>query len=381
MQTFRGIEGTRGWLAWLVVLAHVVALTGVRQAWPQLNALNAAGDWAVSLFIIISGFVITHLLLVKAEPYSLYIGRRLLRLYPAYLVALAAGIWTLPLGFEAMDSLEWQDAVLAQHYLRQAAEVAHGHLGWHVFWHALLLHGVIPNNLLDESEYFFLTPAWSVSLEWQFYLLAPLLVQGLRHRRWQPVILGAAVLGYLAYRKGLFGEFSLSSILPGSIGYFLVGIGTRLGIERIGTLERYPTPLVVGAILLALGAPQLMPLVGWLALMSYALLGDKALASNDPLVLLLRRALDSRVAAQAGLRSYSVYILHWVIVNLVLYLVVKSHIGVSPWQTFAITLCGTLLLTLASSEVLHRLVEKPGIALGRQLGRRRRLRVDASKGD
>ena len=371
MQTFRGIEGARGWLAWLVVLAHVVALTGVRQAWPQLNAVNAAGDWAVSLFIIISGFVITHLLLVKAEPYPQYIGRRLLRLYPAYLVALAAGIWILPLGFEAMDSLEWQDAVLAQHYLRQAAEVTHGHLGWHVFWHALLLHGVIPNNLLDESEYFFLTPAWSVSLEWQFYLLAPLLVQGLRHRRWQPVVLGAAVFGYLAYRKGLFGEFSLPSILPGSIGYFLVGIGTRLAIERVGTLERYPTPLVVGAILLALGAPQLMPLVGWLVLMSYALLSDKALASNDPIVFLLRRALDSRVAAQAGLRSYSVYILHWVIVNLVLCLVVKSHMGLSSWQTFTLTLSGTLLLTLVGSEILHRLVEKPGIALGRQLGRKK----------
>ena len=185
------------------------------------------------------------------------------------------------------------------------------------------------------------------------------------------MVLGAAVFGYLAYRKGLFGEFSLPSILPGSIGYFLVGIGTRLAIERVGTLESYPTPLVVGAILLALGAPQLMPLVGWLVLMSYALLSDKALASNDPIVFLLRRALDSRVAAQAGLRSYSVYILHWVIVNLVLCLVVKSHMGLSSWQTFTLTLSGTLLLTLVGSEILHRLVEKPGIALGRQLGRKK----------
>lgn len=371
MQTFRGIEGARAWLAWVVVMAHVVALTGVRQAWPQLNAVNTAGDWAVSLFIIISGFVITHLVLVKREPYPLYIGRRLLRLYPAYLVALAAGIFVLPLGFEAMDALEWQDAVLARHYLRQATEVAQGHLGWHVFWHALLLHGVIPNNLLDESEYFFLTPAWSVSLEWQFYLFAPLLIHGLRRQRWQPVVLGVAVLGYLAFRKGLLGQFSLPSVLPGSIGYFLVGIGTRLAIERVATLERYPTPLVVGAILLAIGAPQLVPLVGWLALMSYALLGESALASPDLATRLLRRALDSRLAAQAGLRSYSVYIVHWVMVNLVLYLAVKSHLQLSPWQVFGITLCGTLLLTLASSEMLYRLVEKPGIALGRQLGRKK----------
>jgi peptidoglycan/LPS O-acetylase OafA/YrhL len=370
MPTFRGIEGARAWLAWTVVLAHVVALTGLREALPQLNAVNAAGDWAVSLFIIISGFVITNLVMVKHEPYPLYIGRRLLRIYPAYLAALAAGIFVLPLGFEAMDSLEWRDAVLSHHYLLQAKEVAAGHLGWHLFWHALLLHGAIPNDLLDESEYFFLTPAWSISLEWQFYLLAPLLIRCLSQRRLQLLSLGLAAVGYLAYRKGLFGEFSLPSFLPGSIGYFLVGIGTRLAIERIGALDRYPTPLIAGAALLALGAPQLVPLFGWLAIISYALLSEAALRRPDLATSLLRRALDSRLATQAGLRSYSVYIVHWVIVNLVLYLAVKSHFGLSPWQICAITLCGTLLLTIASSELLYRLVEKPGIALGRQLGRK-----------
>ena len=43
---------------------------------------------AVMIFVILSGFVITHLVVEKHEPYGPYLGRRALRIFPIYLFAL-----------------------------------------------------------------------------------------------------------------------------------------------------------------------------------------------------------------------------------------------------------------------------------------------------
>lgn len=45
---------------------------------------------------------------------------------------------------------------------------------WNIPLHLLMLHGVVPEVLVARAPGAFLAPAWSVSLEWQFYLVAPL---------------------------------------------------------------------------------------------------------------------------------------------------------------------------------------------------------------
>jgi peptidoglycan/LPS O-acetylase OafA/YrhL len=42
--------------------------------------------------------------------------------------------------------------------------------------HLFMMHGAVPNDVLPHSEYAFNMPAWSISLEWQFYLVAPLFI-------------------------------------------------------------------------------------------------------------------------------------------------------------------------------------------------------------
>ena len=99
--------------------------------------------------------------------------------------------------------------------------------------HIFLLQGLIPNNVLSESEYMFLGPAWSLSLEWQFYLVAPLLLFLLRYPWGKILVPLMAAAGYYAFTEGWLGDFESPCILPGAALFFAVGIATRLVLPKL----------------------------------------------------------------------------------------------------------------------------------------------------
>src|SRR4051794_37774844 len=126
---FRGIEGARALLAWTVVISHILFVAGTYiEVHPLWHVINA-GHWAVCTFIIISGFVITHIVLVRREFYSVYLVRRVFRIYPAYLACLAAGIITTPLALETFATVIPSATVFA---VDQARELASGHFPYHL---------------------------------------------------------------------------------------------------------------------------------------------------------------------------------------------------------------------------------------------------------
>jgi peptidoglycan/LPS O-acetylase OafA/YrhL len=123
MERFRGIEGTRGWLALIVLLAHLVTATGFAAVIPAAALLGPLSGSAVTVFIIISGFVSAHLQLSRAEPYPLYLARRALRIYPVYLVApLAIAAFRRPgwslflLAVLALGHLAFIQGILGRYY-------------------------------------------------------------------------------------------------------------------------------------------------------------------------------------------------------------------------------------------------------------------------
>ena len=96
MRRFDELEGLRGWLAWIVVGWHLVLACDLKSRFLLFQPAAGAASVAVDVFIILSGFVITHLMLDKHESYAPYLLRRALRLYPNYIVALALGLATTP---------------------------------------------------------------------------------------------------------------------------------------------------------------------------------------------------------------------------------------------------------------------------------------------
>jgi peptidoglycan/LPS O-acetylase OafA/YrhL len=368
MKHFRSLDGVRGWLSWSTVVFHMVLLSAADQWKPILAHADVIGHVRVPCFLIISGFVITHLLLEKKEHYLPYITRRFLRIYPLYIVCLVLGIFATYLHFAAFADHPWGNYIPQPEIFNAELAGSHGaYFGRHLLAHLTMTHGLISNNVLPASQYMFLGPAWQVSLEWQFYMLAPLIVFGLRTPRGKIALALLTVVAFAAYQRGWLGVFYDPSILPGAGLYFAAGIATRLVYPKLPMLSAYPAAGVIFAGGLVLLANSLFPFFLWIAFIIWLRVDQHA---TDPVSRGIDRcadvALNSKIARYLGTRSYSTYLVHEPIIHTVVYVCIKQFaLGIGP--TVGVMFITVPIITLGASIVLYKYVEAPAIALGKRL--------------
>lgn len=175
---------------------HLPALDGLRAfaiAWvlfshfwtyplstPTLNRFAAAGWGGVDLFFVLSGFLITRILLAderRPNYYRRFYARRARRIVPVYYLVLLTVLVGFPLVSSSPDTTarDWLWYVAFLSNLRLA------HVGWQVF-------------ALDVT--------WSLAIEEQFYLVWPALVRMFGRRR-LVVLCAGLVLGLPLLRFGL----------------------------------------------------------------------------------------------------------------------------------------------------------------------------------
>jgi peptidoglycan/LPS O-acetylase OafA/YrhL len=366
MRHFRSIDGVRGWLAWSVVLYHILLLTAADQWKPVVAYIHLLDYVSVPCFIIISGFVITHLLLERKERYFPYIARRFLRIYPAYICCLALGCVATYLHFAAFAGHPWGDYVPQPEILQAELAGSHGaELGWHLLAHLTMLHGLISNNVLPVSQYMFLGPAWSLSLEWQFYLLAPLIIFWVRTPPGKIMVSLAAVAALAAYQRGWFGAFGDPSSLPGAGLYFAAGIGSRLVYPKLPTLSAYPTVGVILAGGFVILARPLLPFVMWIAFIAWLRVEHPTDGVRHGVDRCLDVAFNSKIARYLGKRSYSTYLVHEPIIHTIVYMCIKLFsLGIAA--TVGVMFVTVPLITWAMSGLLWRYVEEPAIDFGKR---------------
>lgn len=360
---FAPIEGLRAWLAWGVFVGHVVLFAGLA----RIGIPHWAGEistTSVEIFIIVSGFVITHLLLTRQEPYLSYITKRFFRLFPAFVLCAAVGGVAI-----AVSRTPWPADPTYQ-YGRQLIALqdaqAH-HLAAHVLLHISMLHGVVPNNLLNVSQWALLPTAWSISLEWQFYLLAPAVLLLFRRKAGALIVSLFTVAGLWFYNRGYFGAFESPSFLPGAGEFFLLGIGCRIYWDEF----KPPAPAAVAIAALAIGAiTDQMAIAIWLAFITYAASQNRELKGvNQRFVSIADLLFVSSLAQSAGKRTYCVYLVHYPIYQLLLTSLALAELS-SPTLVAGALIALGFPLTLIAAEALHRYVELPGINLGKEFARR-----------
>jgi len=151
---FNEIVGLRLYLALWVAIGHGMQTSGIIVPHNPIQAVLLNGHAAVVLFMIVSGFVITNLLIDKQEPYTPYIVRRFFRLYPAYVVAALIGYLVSGLWVDVVTQVPWHDIAGWKTYAQSIIELeeeVRENLPWHLAAHAVMLHGLIPVEILNRA--------------------------------------------------------------------------------------------------------------------------------------------------------------------------------------------------------------------------------------
>lgn len=324
------IDGLRAIAVLSVLLYHVNA------GW------LSGGYVGVDVFFVISGFLISHMLLTDVAEGRLslkrFYARRILRIAPALFVTLAV----TALVFFALFPPVWSRDLLIS--------LISALLSFSNLWFYSTVD-YFANNATSPVLH-----TWSLAVEEQFYLCIPLLLLAISRKGW------------IRFRIPIFGSLLIASLLasvaaaqePGQSSYFLPWLrawellcGTVLACARLETLSRHVRQVVsitgVAMILLACflyddatpfpGYTALLPCVGAIGVIAGASGGGIA-----------NWFLRTGFMRWVGKISYSLYLVHWPLICAA-GLTVTLH----PYKVKAVVIGGSFLLAWLS----WRYVETP----------------------
>jgi peptidoglycan/LPS O-acetylase OafA/YrhL len=333
------LNGLRGLAVALVVAFHL-----------QLKGATG-GFIGVDVFFVLSGYLMTQMVWRRMEEgrfhYGDYLARRAARIWPALAVLvsglLLAGLLWLP-PFDLLRIAEQGVPTLLfvsnHHFLASSGYITHaGDSLW-------LLH------------------TWSLSVEWQFYMLYPLLLFLLT--RWVPVarrrvvaMAGVAVLllASFAWHLLLARQAAESGffLLPARVWELLAGALVALLVQgrpaagasgRAGLVSYLGLALVLGgALLMAAARVRSVGAGAWLVL---PVLGTAMVLWADADNRLLRLGVLQRL----GLWSYAIYLWHWP-------LIIGMRLTDYPQEHPLATTAAIGLASVLLGWVSHALVERP----------------------
>lgn len=348
----------RGFAAMLVVVHHLTGwyLPAVGEAIAEHTAFVRNGFLCVDFFFLLSGFLLAHLYGEKLagpglrKQYPRFLGTRLARIYPLHLATLLA--------------------MLALALAQLAAQIHHQGLDsyltgdrW-VIGHGDLRHFLL--NLVLLQAFLWHTPwngpAWSISAEWFAYVLFPLL---LAPARWFPrlsLVIGAPLaLATLWTIEGRFGSLDLA----GWPSFVRCLTECWLGILAYGQFQKRGASALArhdGTLLLALLTAVAVMHFDWsdtLAIVPLTVL-IWASAANRGLV---GRAINARPWVFLGEISYSIYMTHWVLMDVTKWLW-KGFAGVELQTSLGLpaaigVVVLMMVLVVAVSCLTYRYLEVP----------------------
>ena len=327
--------------------ALAVSLVLVFHVWP---AALPGGFVGVDVFFVISGYLITRLLLRELDStgsVSLlgFWARRIRRLLPAGFVTLIACV-LLALAF--LPSHSWR-----QHFLGIAASAFYVQ-NWH-------LVATATDYAMADGEATIAQHFWSLAVEEQFYLLWPLLLTCVtllfktrRRRAYFALSIGICVvsLGYSIYESNhgkalaYFSTFTRAwEFVAGALIVFLPALRSEYVALRTALAWTGLSAIFVSAVITSVSDPfpgyiALVPVVGTMFVIYSA---------SDDIQIGLLRLLSWRPVTWLGDASYSVYLWHWPLV------IVAPKLISDPLASGA----SVLLLTLMLAGLSKNYVEDP----------------------
>ncbi len=354
-----------------VILSHTVTMAGIHvYKNTGIGKLLANGGIAVDVFVILSGFVICLILNKKKEAYAPYLARRALRIFPIYLLCLFISFFISDLSIMALESLDF-DHPKTERRLEifdnfNKAPVLHTVL------HTFLLHGLIPNSLLTDTAYTLMGQAWSLTLEFQFYIVAPMLFYILSSSKLKFVFAIALLIVCEGYMRSVMGH---KSFFFAYSHYFIVGmLSYSLYATYIEDKRDHRAFLLLTSTLFIFtflmfgyrnGLLSVAGLLIWALVFYVEYYADRQSVIGKPIVLIIR----SRPVIYLGKISYSMYCSHMIFLYLCAFLFsTEGYFTQINDSSFTILmLIVPFCLTLLFSSISFKFIEKPFILLGKRL--------------
>lgn len=350
--SIKGFDGVRAGAISAVILTHINVHGALYHrgyvSEGLVNSIN--GSAGVQAFFVLSGFLITHLLIQeqhKTERVSLrnFYVRRALRILPVYLLVVTAAL--------AMEAMFGQVASVQS------------------FVHAY----TYTYNFIPEEEYSnVLGHTWSLAVEEHFYLVWPFIFAAAA-ARWRPLMIGLLVFVSAA----LLLHIALSTVPALAERYFLhrwtffAGINIALGCIGALLMDRAQHPrllrwltasyggLGVGCLLWFVEALPLLPqhiALGYVRALGFLVIILWIFCNQQSLVV---RFLELPPIKYVGVISYGLYMYQ------------GFYLATSPWrspdQMWPPDRWTGLLLLAVTAPLSYHLLERPLLRLKQRYGR------------
>ncbi|MEM1059491.1 MAG: acyltransferase [Verrucomicrobiota bacterium] len=377
-------ETLRGLMALWVFFYHtasILLLHQPNQEFENLLLRLPSGTQAVKVFIILSGFVIFLVLANKQEGYFTYMHKRFFRIYPLFFITLTAATLLGPWLFQGFAPL-WLQNQPSDTILNRSINAFYKPESYRAvcyFLQITMLSGLVPNVLMQGAAQALLSPTWSILLEWQFYLVAPILFAGMYgkpgHRGSLAAFLTifAAWLFFRYYNPWGFG----TAFLPVMFNYFLVGMFSYKLYAYLREKEfRIGWPLASVLLLLVATITKDPVFIVWTAFFLMIFFKCDNLLERG-----LVAVMSWRPLVYLGAISYSIYLWHLGLVYLIIYalgVVYAETPSLSPLFMLGWVMGIGTPLVLAMSALSYHFIEQPFIRLGSRL-RRRAPSLEASE--
>ena len=315
-----------------------------------------AGGIGVSVFFVLSGFL-AYFVLRRDEinrgkiSWSFFLFRRVLRIWPAYFVVVLStlvylnitGLWEQTTFLPAVDPLLTFTSNL--------------HLAFYT-----------------NTTVSFLAPLWTIAVEEQFYLIAPLLFKAIRSRYLIPFVIfilfvsNGSRLFFFDYFSKFSGSGGVYFLTTSYLDLFVAGmllshyyLAGKLPKFNAITQEVYFF-LSIGILIIAgiLWGRSTIPPYQWFSFLPYFLLtvgGFGVIYSLLPFNNTISiKIFSSKPLQIIGLLSFSIYLVHTFVIAQV------GYLPLNPWQT-PYRFFGLTAWILGLSSVIYLCIERPFLIL------------------
>ena len=358
------LEGLRGLASLWVVLGHICILTSFHL--PILSD-PAIG---VDLFILLSGYLMAKNYVERKEKepwtesatFKKFWLRRFFRIAPLYYVLLIVAIGFGNYFGEARD-------IIGHFYSEtQTNSSRYSDSSFlNILTHVTFTFGFLPHFSFNT-----VLPDWSIGLEMQFYFLFPFIMLAVMKLGFARGCF-AVIIVCLAAKSlfpNYFAAFPMPSMILIKLNLFIAGMFIAEAIR--GKSMRYVIFAMV-SVLVGIYIPNDLNLYHVLAqigliLMMVTILWPRNEDGNWAKALRLPRwMLTNKVSVYMGDVSYSVYLLHLLIViPVVAFLLSNTQFAALPAAIRFISASAIILpVTYGIATLLYKFIEKPGIKLGK----------------